>query len=36
MANEPKNRPPSSGAKHEGQATNLPKVARPSTGKKGK
>ena len=36
MASEPKKQPPSNGAKHEGQATNLPKVARPTTNKKGK
>lgn len=36
MANEQKKRPPSTGSKHEGQSTNLPKVARPTTDNKGK
>ena len=36
MAKETASRQPTTGKKYGGQATNLPKVARPATGNKGK
>lgn len=36
MAKEKASRQPTTGKKYGGQATNLPKVARPATGNKGK